>query len=157
MTIEQTAKTSRLIAPPLFLDRSRRSAARNGRDEYIDARLRESLAQVQALLLENRKLVHQQKVLTALFPSQASGSDRVVRLTARERQVMELVLAGHPSKNIAADLGVSQRTVENHRASIMKKTGSKCIAALARFALAAAWNGADEPRIQHLQLVAAAS
>ena len=157
MTIEQTAKTSLSITPPPFLDRRRRSAARNGRDEYIDARLRESLAQVQALLLENRKLVHQQKVLTALFPSHASGSDRIVRLTARERQIMELVLAGDPSKNIAADLGVSQRTVENHRASIMKKTGSKCIAALARFALAAVWNGAGEPRIQHLQLVAAAS
>jgi two-component system CheB/CheR fusion protein len=36
-------------------------------------------------------------------------------LTPRQHQVMELVLAGHPSKNIAADLGISQRTVENHR------------------------------------------
>jgi two-component system CheB/CheR fusion protein len=50
---------------------------------------------------------------------------------------MDLVLAGHPSKNIAADLGISQRTVENHRASIMKKTGSKSLPALARLAVAA--------------------
>jgi len=69
-------------------------------------------------------------------------------LTPRQRQVLELVLAGHPSKNIAADLGVSRRTVENHRASIMKKTGSRNFPALARLALAAAWNGADEPLVQ---------
>jgi len=43
-----------------------------------------------------------------------------------------------PSKNIAADLGISQRTVENHRASIMTKTGTKSLPALARLALAAA-------------------
>jgi two-component system CheB/CheR fusion protein len=59
-------------------------------------------------------------------------------LTARQHQIMAMVLAGHPSKNIAADLQISQRTVENHRASIMKKTGSKSLPALARLALAAA-------------------
>jgi two-component system, chemotaxis family, CheB/CheR fusion protein len=59
-------------------------------------------------------------------------------LTPRQRQIMEMVLAGHPSKNIAADLGISQRTVENHRATIMKKTGTKSLPALARLALAAA-------------------
>lgn len=62
----------------------------------------------------------------------------IANLTPREHMVMDLVLAGHPSKNIAADLGISQRTVENHRASIMKKTGSKSIPALIRLALAAA-------------------
>jgi len=58
-------------------------------------------------------------------------------LTARQRQIMDMVLAGKPSKIIASDLGISQRTVENHRSSIMKKTGSKSIPALARLALAA--------------------
>ena len=76
------------------------------------------------------------------------AADQVAGLTARQHQIMDLVLAGHPSKNIAADLGISQRTVENHRASIMKKTGSKSLPALARLALAAAWNGSDEPVAQ---------
>jgi two-component system CheB/CheR fusion protein len=67
-----------------------------------------------------------------------NAASSIAGLTARQRQVMDLVLAGHPSKNIAADLGVSQRTVENHRAAVMKKTGSRSIPALIRLALAAA-------------------
>jgi FixJ family two-component response regulator len=63
---------------------------------------------------------------------------RVASLTVRQRQIMDLVLAGQPSKNIAADLKISQRTVDNHRAAIMKKTGSKSLAALIRLAIAAA-------------------
>lgn len=55
-------------------------------------------------------------------------------LTPRQYQIMDLVLAGKPSKNIATDLGISRRTVENHRAAIMLKTGSKSIPALARLA-----------------------
>ena len=58
-------------------------------------------------------------------------------LTDRQHQIMALVLAGNPSKNIAADLGISRRTVENHRAAIMKKTGSKSLPALARMAIGA--------------------
>jgi len=67
-----------------------------------------------------------------------TATTSIAGLTARQRQVMDLVVAGHPSKNIAADLGVSQRTVENHRAAVMKKTGSRSIPALIRLALAAA-------------------
>jgi two-component system CheB/CheR fusion protein len=66
------------------------------------------------------------------------AADHLAFLTQRQRQIMEMVLAGHPSKNIAADLGISQRTVENHRASIMKKAGVRSLPALARVALAAA-------------------
>ena len=67
----------------------------------------------------------------------ASAMVQIASLTGRQRQIMDLVLAGQPSKNIAVDLGISQRTVENHRASIMKKTGAKSLPALARLALAA--------------------
>lgn len=73
------------------------------------------------------------------------AAEHILGLTLRQKQIMELVLAGHPSKNIAADLGISQRTVENHRASIMKKTGSKSLPALARLVLVAAGNNTGQP------------
>jgi len=44
-------------------------------------------------------------------------------LTKREREVFELVVSGHLNKRIAADLGVTERTVKCHRASIMGKLG----------------------------------
>ncbi|WP_370678271.1 CheR family methyltransferase [Pleomorphomonas sp. PLEO] len=69
---------------------------------------------------------------------QHAALEHVAGLTSRQHQIMDLVLAGHPSKNIAADLGISQRTVENHRAAIMKKTGARSLPELARLAVAAA-------------------
>jgi len=82
---------------------------------------------------------------TKLHAWRADAAHLVAGLTHRQHEVMDMVLAGHPSKNIAADLGISQRTVETHRASIMKKTGSKSLPALARMALAAAASVAREP------------
>jgi two-component system CheB/CheR fusion protein len=77
----------------------------------------------------------QDSARAAALKSEAAG--RIQGLTARQLQIMDFVLAGHPNKNIAADLGISQRTVENHRASIMDKTGAKSLPALARLAMAA--------------------
>lgn len=73
--------------------------------------------------------------------SRAVGHDAAVAqlagLTPRQHQIMDMILAGHPNKNIAADLHISQRTVENHRAAIMKRTGSTSLPDLARIAVAA--------------------
>ncbi len=81
---------------------------------------------------------------SADFRKLSAGRDeatgRISRLTSRQHEVMRMVLAGSPSKNIAADLHISQRTVENHRASVMKKMGVTSIPALARLAVAAAGN-----------------
>jgi len=87
---------------------------------------------------------------TKLHAWRADAAHLVAGLTHRQHQVMDMVLAGSPSKNIAADLGISQRTVETHRASIMKKTGSKSLPALARMALAAAADVPIEPLVQDI-------
>ena len=62
---------------------------------------------------------------------------RIARLTARERQVMDLVVAGNANKEIAFRLGINQRTVENHRAMLMKKTGTASLADLIHLEFAA--------------------
>lgn len=84
-----------------------------------------------------QRALEQSQDIAVLSESREAAVARLAGLTARQRQILDLVLAGQPSKNIAADLGISQRTVDNHRAAIMRKTGSKSMPALVRTALAA--------------------
>ncbi len=86
------------------------------------------------------EISHDSGKLTAI---RHDASSHLAGLTRRQRQVLDMVLAGFASKNIAAALGISQRTVENHRASIMHRTGVRSMPALARLAMTAAWHGGD--------------
>jgi two-component system CheB/CheR fusion protein len=83
------------------------------------------------------RIFEQSRDSDAVAARRGKAAEQIASLTSRQRQVMDLVLAGHPSKNIAADLGISQRTVENHRASIMERTQTRSIPALARLAIMA--------------------
>lgn len=56
-------------------------------------------------------------------------------LTDREREVMRLVVGGMTNKAAAAELGISEKTVEVHRARVMRKTGARTFSALVRFGL----------------------
>ena len=56
---------------------------------------------------------------------------RLSRLTPREHEVVTLLMAGHSVKKIAERLGLSYKTVNNHRASILKKTDAKSLIELA--------------------------
>jgi two-component system, LuxR family, response regulator FixJ len=62
---------------------------------------------------------------------------RVAALTPREREVLEGLAQGYPNKTIAYDLGVSSRTVEVHRASLMTKLGVHSLSDALRIAFAA--------------------
>jgi len=60
---------------------------------------------------------------------------RLARLTKREREVLDLVVDGVPNKGIAGRLGIAERTVEDHRARVMKKMGTAHLAELLRMVL----------------------
>ena len=58
-------------------------------------------------------------------------------LTSREREVLQLVAEGNPNKLVAADLGISIKTVEKHRQSVMDKLDLHDTASLTRYAISA--------------------
>jgi DNA-binding NarL/FixJ family response regulator len=76
------------------------------------------------------------EVLFAKFLDGTSGHDTGTNeLTPREREIVQLLAEGKSNKEVAAELGVSVKTVETHRASIMKKLRCDSFAALVRYAV----------------------
>ena len=65
----------------------------------------------------------------------ATINSRLESLSNREREVLEGLVAGHPNKTIAYDLGISPRTVEIYRANVMEKMQARSLSDLVRMAL----------------------
>jgi two-component system, LuxR family, response regulator TtrR len=88
---------------------------------------------------ELRRLVHQALSHAAEIRSsakqQADQQQRLAKLTQRENQVLERIVAGRLNKQIADDLDISIKTVEAHRANIMEKLGARTMADLMKIAL----------------------
>lgn len=65
------------------------------------------------------------------------GGDHAEPLTTRQREILQLIAEGHGTKDVARDLGLSVKTVEAHRAQIMRRLGIHDLAGLVRYAIRA--------------------
>ena len=79
-------------------------------------------------------LVHECIVRDA---AQRANAERLAQLTQREREVLDLVVAGKTNRDIAEVLDISVKTVEAHRAHLMEKVDAESVAELVQAALAA--------------------
>ena len=75
------------------------------------------------------------RLTDALRSDPTASDDPLEALTGRELEVLRLVTGGRSNKQIATELGISRRTVESHRESLMRKLGIRSVAGLTRFAL----------------------
>ena len=81
------------------------------------------------------RMLDQAKETFAEHQSAANRGALMARLTLREAQVLERIVAGRLNKQIADDLGISIKTVEAHRANIMEKLNANTVADLLKIAL----------------------
>ncbi len=86
------------------------------------------LASVRMALSRNRADSEQELLKTEI-------KERLASLSPREQQVLDGLVAGHPNKTIAFDLGISARTVEVYRANVMTKMQARSLSELVRMAL----------------------
>ena len=89
----------------------------------------------QELLDRAQRAIDRSVELSRRRDEDAVAGERLARLTARERQVLDLIVAGESSKHIAHRLDLSLRTIEFHRANIMSKLEARSVADLVKMAI----------------------
>lgn len=75
------------------------------------------------------------RALSAARAAEAGVDACLARLTPREREVLDMVVEGRLNKQIAADLGVAEKTIKVHRARVMRKLEVRTIADLVRLVI----------------------
>ena len=96
----------------------------------------EKPVQYDELLVNIERALELKQNSAALSSLREAAARRLAGLTLRERQVVEMVVEGNPNKQVAYVLGISQRTVETHRATAMKKIGARTLSELIHLTIA---------------------
>ena len=112
------------------------SALKKGAADFLQRPVK-----IEILLPLIAKLLNEARENRMQSERQSLNEAMLSKLTPREQQVLERIVAGRLNKQIADDLGISIKTVEAHRASIMDKTNSGTVADLMRVVLGAAGQG----------------
>jgi FixJ family two-component response regulator len=107
-----------------------RTALKNGAFDYLEKPIEDHL-----LLEVLRNALRADRERHASVASRSATEERLARLTPREREVLALLASGHQNVDIAAQLRISPRTVEVHKARIMEKLDSQSLADLIRIVL----------------------
>jgi FixJ family two-component response regulator len=84
------------------------------------------------LLRAVREALERNAAEKALYEEREALRSRLLKLSVREREVMERVIRGSLNKQIAAELGVAEKTVKVHRGRVMGKLGIRSVAELVR-------------------------
>lgn len=95
----------------------------------------------ETLLSSVARVLEAETAASGMSPEAAEAASRIAQLTPREREVLDQLVLGHPNKIIAHHLDISPRTVEIHRANLMKKMQADSLSHLVRMALSAGVSG----------------
>ncbi|MEJ2360195.1 MAG: response regulator [Gammaproteobacteria bacterium] len=90
------------------------------------------------LLKQVKTCLQKSEKIQSAQDQQQAADDKIARLTRREREVMDMLVAGHQNRVIAEKLGISPRTVEIHRARVMEKLETHSLSGVVRIALSVA-------------------
>jgi RNA polymerase sigma factor (sigma-70 family) len=142
----QQALASRGIGLPVILltahgdAASARDALKAGAFDFLEKPVDD------ALLVATIDAAHQHHLTSrAQSAHRAELGRRIARLTPREREVLDAVVAGRHNREIAADLGISPRTVEVYKAKLLDKLQGERLPELIRLALEAGLGDAPTP------------
>ncbi len=135
LQLQAQLRTRKIELPVLFLTGhgdvpTVRNALKSGAFDFLEKPI------------DNQQLIERVGAALALDEARWQGQrqaelvrERIARLTARERAVMEQVVAGRHNREIAAQLGISARTVEVYKARLMDKLDVHRVADLVRFSM----------------------
>jgi|KBSMisStaDraftv2_1062788.scaffolds.fasta_scaffold502748_2 two-component system, LuxR family, response regulator FixJ len=129
----QTAMRERHIELPIVVFTAHgdvataRAALKNGAFDFLEKPVDEAM-----LLDVLRNALRVDRERRSAATERSTSGQRRDRLTEREREILKLLTVGHSNREIAAQLGISPRTVEVHKARIMEKLECRSLAELIR-------------------------
>jgi FixJ family two-component response regulator len=105
-------------------------AIKHGAVDFIEKPINSKI-----LLKSIRRCFKDNHAQQAKYKQRIEHTERLARLTPREREVMDLLVQGKANREIAESFGLSPRTIEVHRAAIKQKLGVKSLSDIVRMAL----------------------